>query len=366
MKIQFDHQIFSQQIYGGISRYFTELIKRINEENEFSVGTIFSNNVYLTKDIYPCLKPFLPNNHFRGKLKILNYVNKLESLKKIKKSDFDIFHPTYFDDYFMKNLGNKPFVITIYDMIHEKFNQKYFGSNSSRKIIIQKKKLAEKATKIIAISNKTKMDIIDIFDIDEKKIDVVYLGNSLINNSTAQKRIIDFDYILYVGNRSSYKNFDGLLKVLPYLFSNNNLKLICAGGGDFNLNESNYIKSLGLTDKVLSVSKINDDILSNLYANALFFIFPSLYEGFGIPIIESFHCGCPVLSSNCGSLPEIGGEAALYFDPYNQQSFFDTASNLINNELLRNELKLKGTERIKNFSWDKTFQQTLNVYKSVI
>ena len=157
-----------------------------------------------------------------------------------------------------------------------------------------------------------------------------------------------------------------MLKVLPYLFSNNNLKLICAGGGDFNLNESNYIKSLGLTDKVLSVSKINDDILSNLYANALFFIFPSLYEGFGIPIIESFHCGCPVLSSNCGSLPEIGGEAALYFDPYNQQSFFDTASNLINNELLRNELKLKGTERIKNFSWDKTFQQTLNVYKSVI
>ncbi len=362
MKILYDHQTFTLQNFGGISRYFSELINLFNAEDTCSVATTLSNNAYLNTDNYPNLMSFFPNNKFRGKQKIMNYVNQSKSLSQIKKSDFDVFHPTYYNDYFLKDIGNKPFVVTFYDMIHEKFS----NLNLNNKIYNQKKILIEKSSKIIAISETTKKDIIDIFDVSKDKIEVIYLGNSLKKNSVGIKNFVDGDYILFVGNRSSYKNFEGLLKVIHKLLTMNNVKLICAGGGGFNLDEINLIKSLGLINMVISIRQINDDLLANLYGNALFFVFPSFYEGFGIPVLESFACGCPTLLSNGGSLPEIGGDAAQYFDPNDSQSLYRAVSNLLNNQELRENLIERGTTRLNKFSWEKTFSETLDVYKSVI
>ncbi|MGM8362799.1 glycosyltransferase family 4 protein [Flavobacterium sp. ARAG 55.4] len=367
MKILFDHQIFTLQQYGGISRYIYELIKRFdNVNNSCNVGTVYSNNAYLNKETFHGVSPFFPTTNFRGKEYLYNSINQSKSLSKVRKSDFDIFHPTYYNDYFLKNLENRPFVITFHDMIHEKFENQYPELSNEVSVYQSKRKLAEKAQKIIAVSETTKKDIIDIYGIDEEKIDVVYLGNSLESSGGDQERIIKQDYILFVGNRLLYKNFEGFVTGVTQLLINNDLTLICAGGGDFSILEIQFIKKMNLEKRIILLKKINDTILSNLYTNALFFVFPSLYEGFGIPVLESFASGCPTLLSTGGSLPEIGGDAAIYFDPQDLHSLYMASSNLISDKKLRQNLKIKGTERIKKFSWDKTFENTLEVYKKII
>jgi len=367
MKILFDEQIFTQQKYGGISRYFFELIKRFDEiENSCEVATLFTDNAYYNKRFNPKLNRFLPDSHFKGKKRITNYLNARKSIREVQKGNFDLFHPTYYDDYFLDRLKGKPFVVTFYDMIHEKFSNQYESFKSDIKIFDNKRRLLENSSKVIAISETTKKDIIEFFDVDPSKIDVVYLGNSLQNFDIENKPLIEEDYILFVGNRENYKNFNFFISAIAQLLIDTNLKLICAGGGDFSPQEVVLIQTLNLENRVVLRKIINDDVLANYYAHALFFCFPSLYEGFGIPVLESFACGCPALLSSGGSLPEVGGEAALYFDPRNAESLRKSAHELINNQVLRQNLSEKGFERLKQFSWDATFLETLEVYKSVI
>lgn len=124
MKVLYDHQIFSSQMYGGISRYFYELIREVSgiKTIECAVPLLFSDNNYISsKDIVNHIK-FLPKKRFRGKNRILNFVNKFYSNSELKKQNYDIFHPTYYDTYFLKNLKNKPFVLTVHDMIHHTFH----------------------------------------------------------------------------------------------------------------------------------------------------------------------------------------------------------------------------------------------------
>lgn len=366
MKILYDHQIFTQQQYGGISRYFYELIKRFDGvENSCDVATLFSNNAYYNKDVDKNLNEFLPNLKFRGKSRILRYINQSKSNSIIKKSNFDVFHPTYYDPYFLKNSKDKPFVVTFYDMIHEKLSNQFEDLKSDTRIFDNKKRLLEHSAKVIAISETTKQDIIQIFGVDSEKIEVVYLGNSLSNSSTNYNRIVDEDYILFVGNRGIYKNFNFFVTAIADLLVNNNLKLICAGGGNFTMQESNLLQSLNIQNKVIFKKIINDHVLANYYEHALFFCFPSLYEGFGIPILEAFACKCPVLLSNRGSLPEIGGDAALYFDATNVDSLIAGANKLLRDDSLRKNLVEKGFTRLNNFSWDKTYQNHLKIYESI-
>lgn len=367
MKILYDHQIFTQQQYGGISRYFYELIKRFEgNENSCDVATFFSDNAYYNKEVNQKLKSFFPNKNFRGKGSIVKKINQEVSNFKIRKGDYDVCHPTYYDDYFLNSIKEKPYVVTFYDMIHEKFSDQFEILKSDTKIYDNKKRLLECSSKIIAISETTKNDIIEFFDVDSSKIDVVYLGNSLQNFHIGNKRLVEQDYILFVGNRGIYKNFDFFVSAISQLLIDDNLKLICAGGGDFSQDEVVLLKHLKLENQVVFKKILNDDVLANYYTHALFFCFPSLYEGFGIPVLETFACGCPALLSNGGSLPEVGGDAALYFDPTDAESLIKSASELINNKYLRLILKEKGHDRLKEFSWDKTFQDHLKVYKSVV
>jgi glycosyltransferase involved in cell wall biosynthesis len=367
MKILYDHQIFTTQQYGGISRYFFELIKRFDGvEHSCDVATHYTDNAYYNKEFNSKLNRILPNSHFRGKKRITDYLNEKKSISKIKKGDFNVLHPTYYDDYFLEIIKKRPFVVTFYDMIHEKFSNKYESLKSDTKIFDNKKRLLEYSNKIIAISETTKKDIIELFDVDSSKIDVVYLGDSLHDFDIENKRLINEDYLLFVGNRENYKNFIFFISGIGQLLIDNNLKLICAGGGDFSIQEISLIKSLKLENLVVTKKIVNDNVLANYYANALFFCFPSLYEGFGIPVLESFACGCPILLSSGGSLPEVGGDAAYYFDPTDAESLRESAEELINNQVLRQNLKEKGFKRLEQFSWDKTYEETLEVYKSVI
>jgi len=367
MKVLYDYQAFTIQNYGGISKYFSELIKRFPSEGvNCDVGILFSNNVNYGPSFNPQLRYFLPEFKFKGKVKVLSILNGLVTSKYICNNDFDLFHLTYYNTNHIKMLGNKPFVVTFYDLIHEKLSFQFPEFKTDQLILKNKKKLLNTASKIISISETTKKDIMEFYGIESNKIEVIHLGNSFyLNNDPKMKRLVDEDYILFVGNRSFYKNFTFFLETIADLLINYNLKLVCAGGGNFTSLERNFIDHLGLTNRVIIEINIFDDVLRNYYEHALFFCFPSLYEGFGIPVLDSFACRCPALLSDKGSLPEVGSDAANYFNPYDKQSLFVAANSLINDENLRNSMVSRGSKRVEKFTWENTFHQTLELYKSI-
>ncbi len=228
--------------------------------------------------------------------------------------------------------------------------------------------MIDKADKIIAISHSTKKDLCEIYNIPSEKVEVIHLSTSLdkyLPQSFQYENELDFDYILYTGVRDGYKNFNNFIKaVAPILHNFKDLKVICTGS-KFNLNELQLFSELKISERVLYKSA-NNEKLAALYKNAHLFVFPSLYEGFGIPVLEAFACKCPIAMSNCSSLPEIGGDAAKYFNPKNIESISQAILSILTNSKLRLDLIEKGELQIKNFSLKQMTQQTISCYKSVI
>jgi len=307
---------------------------------------------------------FLPGVKFKGKTRVINLINKVYSVFKLREAEFDVFHPTYYNPYFLKYIGDKPFVLTIHDMIHERFNTLFPVKDKTSEC---KKLLVEKANKIITVSENTKKDLIEIFGTNESKIEVIHHGNSMFPKQNLQINIkLPERYILFVGLRGGYKNFKRFIKAIaPLLNDDKGLYVICAGGGKFNRAELNLFKDCDIESNVKYYQIKNDDFLSYLYSNAIAFVYPSLYEGFGIPILEAFSCGCPVVLSDASSFPEVAGDAGLYFDPYDQESIRKAVFNIISNKDARKDLIEKGHKRLKLFSWDKAASLTLKVYKSL-
>ena len=367
MKVLYDHQIFSSQIYGGISRYFFELMKNFENDDriKYDLSLRYSNNHYLNKYNDLKYKPFFKNLAFRGKDRLINILNKNISKKLLIKGDYDIFHPTYFDPYFLNFLNNKPFVLTIHDMIHEIYPEMFSSKDETSKRI---KLLAQKATKIIAISENTKKDIIKFLNIKEDKIEVVYHGNSINPSESTDDINIDLPkkYILFVGIRGGYKNFNLFIEAISTLLVEDaELNVVCIGGGNFKEMEKEKFKNLNIVNKICQYS-VNDDILAYVYQKAVAFIFPSLYEGFGIPILESFACSCPVIASNISSLLEVAGDAAIYFNPKDKLAILDSIQQVIYKKDLRKQLLNKGYQRIKQFDWEKTAKQTKKIYENML
>ena len=382
MKILFDPQIFIKKEYGGVSRYFFELFMNFytNKDIDIELPLVYSNNYYLKnapfikcRSIVKPLKLKDKNHFLRSPLipvkmfskMIFAYQNRINSIKlqeAIKKQDFDICHLTYYNTSIIKLLKGKPFVITVYDMIYELFPD-YFPDSP---ISASKTELIKKANKIIAISNNTKQDLIKIHKIQEDKIEVIHLGCSFQNREIdikkRQANLLPDEYILFVGERKHHKNFTTFIKsTLPLLKKYKNLKMICVGRKPFNNDEKELFGKLNLLKRIYHYSA-SDDFLIELYKNAIVFVFPSLYEGFGIPVLEAFSAGCPVACSNTSSFPEVAGDAAVFFDPYDKESMCSSIDALISNKDLREEMTIKGYERLKAFSWKETAAQTKKLY----
>ncbi|GHV66176.1 mannosyltransferase [Bacteroidia bacterium] len=358
MKILYDNQVFCWQKFGGISRYFYELIKNLDNDIIPEFPIYLSNNHYIANKDISSHFHFFPNTEFRKKFGIISRVNKL-AFRIGNKKNIDIVHPTYYDPYFLKYIGNKPFVLTVYDMIHEKYPDLFVKDPTTH----HKPLLCQKATKIIAISENTKKDLINIWDIKPEKIEVIYLGQSF-NLANAQKVDLPDRYILYTGQRNLYKNFTRCAKAFAKIAENNkDLKFICTGQ-PFSKEELTLFENLKISNLVQHLF-VNDNQLVTLYKHAQLFVFPSEYEGFGIPILEAFASGCPIALSNTSCFPEIAGNAGLYFDPIDVDSIVAAMQQLLNSESLREELIAKGFLQLRKFSWTKMAKETCLLYKNM-
>jgi glycosyltransferase involved in cell wall biosynthesis len=281
--------------------------------------------------------------------------------RALKRMDTDgIFHPADCYNYIRSEiLRVKNKVFTIHDMIVEKQNT---GAGTDKLFF------AQNASKIIAVSEATKKDITELWGINPDKIEVIYHGSSL-NPLLAKKpeKILPGKFMLYVGDRTGYKNFTTFVHAIaPLLKKDDDLYLVCAGKRTFSNDEILFIKQLGIDDKIVFFPKPTDNELAYLYSKATAFIFPSLNEGFGIPVLEAWSCMTPVILSNNPCFNEVAAEAGYYFTPDSQESIREAVEKVLSDKTLQNNLIKKGTSRLSLFSWEKTVAQTSILYKSLL
>ena len=386
MKVFFGHQIFDSQTVEGASRYFVELADHLVEEGvdvEFAVREtdnefLLKHPVWSKQVVLAHRKIPVPAYVWRVIARLgldyylaTNRENRRASLQALARGEFDVFQPTYYEPYFLNHLGGKPFVLTVHDMIHELFPEYVKRGNPTSR---WKRLLVDRAAHIIAVSQCTKNDLVRIWDINPERVTVIHHGVGLPFTAVAHdpsiiKTILPAGvthYLLFVGNRGRYKNFDVLVEAMPAIVRQYpTLYVVCVGGGGFNAQERSSIAKGGMEKHFIQVSA-NDDELAALYRGAKAFIFPSKYEGFGLPILEAFASGCPVIASRASVFPEVAGEAAVYFDPASSHDLARVIVTLLDSQSLRDAMRRRGCERLVHFTWEETAKKTLEIYQKAL
>jgi glycosyltransferase involved in cell wall biosynthesis len=367
MKIAFNHQTFFLQAHGGISRYFTRLAQGLLDlDQDVGIFAPLYQNSYLLS---------LPKDIVHGKY-IWRYppkmagvflsLNQYISQFQMARWNPDLVHETYYS-----NVGNAPTgcktVITVYDMIHELLPHNFPEDNITLSF---KRRAIDRADHVICISESTKNDLLRLHDIAANKVSVVHLGfdklptlNNLARFSTPSGR----PFILYVGQREGYKNFISLLKAVASSFRlQADFDIVVFGGSRFTSGELRKISALGFSENQVIHKSGADDLLGSLYSSATAFVYPSLYEGFGIPPLEAMAHQCPVITSNTSSMPEVIGMAGEYFDPVEADDLRRAIEDVVYSDTRIKSLQQSGIERLAFFSWGKCSRETLDIYRTLV
>ncbi|MTI59429.1 MAG: glycosyltransferase family 4 protein [Firmicutes bacterium] len=358
MKILFDNRMKN---WSGIGRYSFNLIKEFSclMKNKNDV-VLLSNTAYNSNDF----------NIMNCRAKVFSLKEQVELPLLNKKNKIDLYHSPHF---VFPVLNSKKMVLTIHDLTPLLFPQ-YFSVNARiyMKMMIWLSRY--RTAKIITVSKNTKEDLIDKFSFRDDKIEVIYNGVGECYKSINNQELLDgvkkkYDtgenFILYVGNIKQHKNIVRLLKAVSRLDRPN--KLIIVGKRDNAYDEVlTVIEKEGLNDRVIFTGFVSDKDLVYLYNAAKVFIYPSLYEGFGLPPLEAMACGTPVITSNVSSLPEVVADAAIKINPYSIDDIDNAIHRVLTDPDLQKKLSEKGKERAKKFTWKKTAEETLKVYQDVM
>lgn len=363
MRIGIDCRFYGVQ--AGIGRYIRNLI--------FQLQTLDKTNDYflfLRKQDYDSLT--LTKNFQKAPADFPWYgiSEQVRMPGLLKKYNLDLVHFPHFN---VPVLYSGKFVVTIHDLTHQYFQMRRVTGHNP--LVYRFKQMGYKgvfkraitgASKIITPSAYVKQLLNKSWNIAEDKIVVTPEGvekNTFKSRSSGilNKLGINNPFLFYVGNAYPHKNLETLIKVFLQLnHKYKQLKLVLSGDDQFFWPR---IRSEYQNSAILYTGYITDEELGALYKNAVAFVMPSLEEGFGIPLLEAMSCLCPVISSSAGSLPEVAGEAAMYFNPKDPADMFAKIEKVLNSERLRQQLIKKGLERIKLFSWERLGRLTLEVYE---
>ncbi|OGH24806.1 MAG: hypothetical protein A3B47_00195 [Candidatus Levybacteria bacterium RIFCSPLOWO2_01_FULL_39_24] len=366
MKIGIDTRLWGET---GVGRYIRNLVSELSKIDFKNSYVLFALNKN-EKNI----KSAIRNSQFVIRLTDIKWHTLEEQLKFpaiLNKENLDLIHFPYFS---VPALYNKPFVFTIHDLIIDHFPT---GQASALPFPIYNLKrlaynlvlsyAAKKAKKIITVSNATKDEIIDHLKVNPEKVAVTYEGvDDRISNIKYQKSKIDSEYFLCVGNAYPHKNLERLLEAFKIL--DNDTKLVLVGKEDYFYKRlRSKVAGMRLSDKTILLQNVADEELSSLYQNAKALILPSLMEGFGLPALEAMANKCLVLASDIPSLREICGNAALYFNPLSIDELTKKL-NMVTSHTTGygrlEEIRKRGIERVKLFSWRKMARKTLKIYES--
>jgi glycosyltransferase involved in cell wall biosynthesis len=366
VRICFDPQIFSLQDYGGVSRYFLETALRLAELPDTSVSILaFAHvNGYLADGPRPGVVGWrLPAFPEPGR-RMLARANQLLARAWLSRNGADIVHETYYSATRTAQAG-VPTVLTVFDMIHEKFPD---YAPRTKRIARMKRAAIGRADHLLCISENTRRDLLDLYGIDPSRASVIRLGFSLHSRGTSHARSsVSEPYILYVGKRGGYKDFDTLLRAYagaPALARS--FLLVCFGDLPLSASELGLMSRLGIARNRVVHATGDDNRLAGYYRHASLFVYPSRYEGFGMPPLEAMSLDCPVVCSNAASLPEVVGEAAVMFEAGNAEALRTRIESVLESPELAARLRQKGRQRITEFSWDACARQTRAIYASVL
>jgi len=375
MKILFDHQAFSYQRYGGISRYFDELVEGLSQlpATEVELSLLFSENEYLRSRGREMRS--LPGGGWlpgKGRFLAGYLVDRMNSVRRLRAGGYDLFHPTFYDDYFLQHVRT-PFVVTLMDCIPERFPWLYptkslYGRFVTGRWIENKRRLVKSAARVIAISEATKKDACEFYGISAAKVEVIPLAGLLPTpkRPESSRCRLPERYVLYVGSRWGYKNFAAFVNAMrPLLHRDPRLAVFCAGGGKFTDRERMLIHVAGGNERYWQAD-VEEVDLRIAYARAVAFVFPSLWEGFGLPIVEAFDAGCACILSEAGSFWEVAGSAAEYFNPSYVESMTAAIERVVFDDVRCAELVRMGRARAARYSWWQTVQDTRSVYEKVL
>lgn len=337
--ILIDHQIFQNQIYGGISRIFIELFK--NLPTNYEIANCIHKNQYLRK------------LRFRGYIGRVSafFQNKLISLNEKMVIDqfcgggYSLVHATYYDcDYLIE--AKIPYTVHVYDLIAYKHGNDHFRKLFARAVL--------NSIGVVCISDYTKKELLAQFPIKNKHVAVVHLASGLgdfnNNQNNISSEISEQITIGYTGVRSDHKNFKVLIELAQVSVFKDRLRIYCFGGGRFTKSERKIFNQARVQVKRFRGSDKN---LKVFYQNIDVFIYPSLEEGFGIPPLEAMSQGVPVIASNRSSIPEVCGNGALYFEPQDARSLISALQRLEVSEY-RSEMINRGYAQNKFYTWHKT------------
>ncbi|MFH6564792.1 glycosyltransferase family 4 protein [Pseudomonas kulmbachensis] len=260
--------------------------------------------------------------------------------------------------------GSKlPFAFTIHDLNHldVPYNSSFLKKVYYKSII---RPAIDKAYKILTVSEFSKSRIVEWSNCDERKVHVVGNGVSDFFFAANSPMTPGYQYFFCCSNRRGHKNEVRLLQAFANSKLGKDFKLVLSGDMDKITNDT--IKSLNISDLIIFTGKVSEDMLAAWYKGAIATVFPSIYEGFGLPIIESMASGTPVIASNITSLPEVGGDAAYYFDPYELDSISDAMSKIAYDDSLKSKMREKGLEQARKFSWDKTAELVSKALDGII
>ncbi|WP_067515006.1 glycosyltransferase family 4 protein [Endozoicomonas ascidiicola] len=353
--ILLDNIVFEIQKAGGISAVWSAVLNELNERH--AECTVLEN-------------PTCKDNIFYQEISQAKIVEDIGNLtlrryQDVKcKENITLFHSSYFRVHASKKIKN---IVTVHDFVYEKYDK------GIRKYIhlFQKKHALKRADVIICVSENTKADLLTYHPwIDNSIVRVIHNGVDKefkpLLNTDENPRISEPPYLLYVGGRNIHKNFKAALQLLTCDESVKlSLHLKVVGGGVFSESERLLIKELKLSNRVKHYSNINNHELNHFYNNAYALIYPSFYEGFGIPPLEAMAAGCPVICSNVSSIPEVVGNAGLMFDPHTPEEAEEYLVKLQDSSF-RDSVINQGLLRASQFSWEKTGRETVNLYKELL
>lgn len=368
---------------AGVGVYSSQLVQGLAQLDHINEYTLFPFFYYI---MHPDFKQLNIVSQYNFKIRFQHlsksWIDYLWNTSDLDRSDIlgslDILHSTTFCA--PSNIKSK-LVVTIHDISFKTHPQFHVKTNIDhcRKGTIDAVRWADK---IIAVSEHTKRDLIHYFQCDAKKISVIYHGSNTISKRIVDKDIfqlirqkyhIDKPYIFNVGTIEPRKNILGLIKAYAGLSAQlqSQYDLVIAGGRGW-LDDSifEFVKEKNLQEQIKFLGYVSDHELASLYSNAEIFVYPSFYEGFGFPILEAMACGAPVICSNTSSMPEVGGDAALYINPnkmdHGSHDICIYLEQLLGNTRMLEELGKKSLQQSQKFSWNTCAQKTLETYKEVM